>query len=229
MEGELPSYLIYRPLSFYVTPLFLRLGVPILSVTLTSGVLAALMLAIAIRGGAHAYLYVAAIGFTFHVLDCVDGNMARTVGRPSRFGGLVDGCIDMSFWSLLFVSVGLLVRHTGGGVLGQWALPFSMALPIMVLLNRQTRDNFTVMFEQATYFSSEIPLKLSLGDMAMIGFVGLEGTYVFAIVIGGAFGVLDKVLVGMGIYVGIIFIGALWMTFSKALGVERATSDSDPR
>ncbi len=229
MEGELPSYLIYRPLSFYVTPLFLRLRVPILAVTLASGVLALLMLSIAIRGGPYAYLFVAAIGVAFHVLDCVDGNMARTLGRPSRFGGLVDGFIDMSFWAMLFVSLGLLVRHMGGGVLGQWALPFAMALPSLVLLNRQTRDNFTVMFEQATYFRGEIPEKLSLGDMAMMAFVGLENAYVFAIAIGGWFGVLDWVLVGIGTYVGIIFIGAAYMTFSKALGVERATSGSDPR
>ena len=229
LEGELPAYLVYRPLSFYVTPLFLRLGVPILAVTLSSGVLAVAMLIIAVRGGPNAYLGVAAIGFVFHVLDCVDGNMARTIGRPSRFGGLVDGFIDMSFWTLLFVSLGLLVRHEGGGLLGPFALPLAMALPILVLLNRQTRDNFALMFEQQTYARTTIPVKLSLGDKLLIGFVGLENTYVYAIAIGGWLGALDRVLVGIAAYVAIIFVGALFLTFTKALGIERATSTSDPR
>lgn len=220
LEGELPAYLIYRPLSFPVSWVLLRLGVPILAVTLGSGVLAAVMLGLAVRGGTSAHLAVAALGFCFHVLDCVDGNMARTSGRSSNLGGLVDGLIDMTFWVLLFLSTGLLVEHAGGGVLGDRAVAFSLGLAVIVLLNRQTRDNFALNFSRsgATYFKDEIPEKLSLADKLLIGVVGLENTYVFAIALGGGFGVLDWVLVAMGVYVVAIFIGAMTMTFAKVDG-----------
>ena len=64
---------------------------------------------------------VAALGFCFHVLDCVDGNMARTAGTASKLGGLVDGFVDLSFWCLLFLSLGLLVERAGGGIFGDRA------------------------------------------------------------------------------------------------------------
>jgi len=216
MDGEFPCYLIYRPLSFYLTPPLLRLGIPILAVTLSSLVLAVVMLTVAWRGGPHAYLWVAAIGFCFHVIDCTDGNMARTTGRSSRFGALVDGTVDMTFWALLFASLGLLVEHTGGGLLGDRALEFALCLPILVLINRLTRDHFTLEFQGTTYFRAEIPESLSLGDYFLIAVVGLENLYVFAIAIGGYFGVLDRVLVAIGIYIALIFIGALALTFKNA-------------
>ncbi len=221
LEGELPAYLIYRPLSFYVTPLFLRLGIPILAVTLSSGVLALLMVFLAWRGGPYAYLAVAALGLVFHVMDCVDGNMARTTGRSSKFGGLVDGMIDMSYWSLLFLSLGLLVEHSGGGILGERAVELSIGLAVIVLLNRQTRDNFAVNFGGAAYSKSEIPEKISLVDKLLIAVVGLENVYVFAIAAGGATGHLDWVLLGIAVYVVLIFIGAMVLTFSKARELDR--------
>ena len=217
MEGDFPAWLIYRPLSFHVTPLFLRLRIPIFAVTLSSGVLALAMPLVAGWGGPHAYLGVAALGLAFHVLDCVDGNMARTTGRSSRLGGLLDGVIDRSFWILLFLSLGLLVERAGGGVLGDRALELSLGLSILVLLNRQTRDSFALEYADQAYFHGRIPERLSIADKLLIAVVGLEHVYVFAIVLGGAFGVLDRVLVGIAVYVVLIFAGALITTFSQAV------------
>ncbi|MBW2231789.1 MAG: CDP-alcohol phosphatidyltransferase family protein, partial [Deltaproteobacteria bacterium] len=72
MQGELP-----------LTLPFLALRVPILAVTLSSLALSSVMLVMAWRGGPDAYLWVAGLGFTFHVVDCLDGNMARTTGQSS--------------------------------------------------------------------------------------------------------------------------------------------------
>lgn len=228
MQGELPCYLVYRPLSFYPSWLLLRLGVPIMAVTLFSGVLALTMATLAWRGGAWAWLAVVGLGFCFHVLDCIDGNMARTTGRFSKLGALLDGTIDMSFWCLLFLSTGLLVEHQGGGLFGDRAVVFSLFLAILVLLNRQTRDNFIVQNSQNSYFSAEIPDRVSLGDWAMMVFVGLENVYIVAIAIGVWLDGLDWVLLGMGVYVGLIFVGALGLTFNQARRLDRSTSSSDP-
>ena len=228
MQGELPCYLIYRPLSFYPSWLLLRLRVPIMAVTLSSGVLALVMAFLAWEGRSWAWLAVVASGFCFHVLDCVDGNMARTTGRFSRLGALLDGTIDMSFWCLLFLSTGFLVEHQGGGIFGDRAVAFSLFLAILVLLNRQTRDNFSVQNAESSYFTESIPEHLSLGDRAMMVFVGLENLYILAIAIGVGLDGLDWVLLGMGVYVGLIFVGALGLTFSQARRLDRPTSSSDP-
>src|SRR5205814_1891567 len=74
LQGDLPSYLLYRPLSLWLTPPALRLRVPILAVTLASGACALAMPFCAWLGGAYGYLWVAGLGFVAHVCDCLDGN-----------------------------------------------------------------------------------------------------------------------------------------------------------
>ena len=245
MQGDLLCYLVYRKLSFYVTPPLLRLGVPIMAVTLSSLAIAFLMLAAAARGGAHAWLAVAALGFVYHVLDCVDGNMARTTGRTSRLGAIVDGTCDMAFWCLLLISLGLLVARAGGGLFGDHAVEFALALCVLLLLNRQTRDNFAVQNAVPSYFRAVRPARIPAGQWLLIGVTGLEFGYVFAIAAGGALGALDRVLAGIGAYVVLIFVGALALTFRQAAALdrersaergpasaadpERTTSSSDPR
>jgi phosphatidylglycerophosphate synthase len=221
LQGELPLYLIYRPLSILVTPLFLALRIPILAVTLSSLVLACAMVTIAWRGGPGAPLWVGLCAACFHVVDCVDGNMARTTGRTSRFGALVDGTVDMTFWCALFLSIGLLVDEAGGGLFGDHAVAFALGCAVLVLLNRQTRDNFTNIFAGVAYFEAERPERVSLGSRFLIAVVGLETLYAFAIPIGGLLGVLDRVLVAIGVYVLLILVGALVLTFREAARLDR--------
>jgi phosphatidylglycerophosphate synthase len=228
MQGDLPCYLIFRPISFHLTPPLLRLGVPVTGVTVFAFFVAVAMTGLAWHGGTFAWLGVAALGFTYHVLDCVDGNMARTLGRTSRLGAILDGTIDMAFWCALLLSMGLLVRAAGGGVLGDQAVSFSLGLCVLLLLNRQTRDNFAVQNATPTYFRAVRPERISASAWAMMLLTGLEFTYVFWIAIGGALGVLDWVLVAVGAYVGAIFVGALAMTFAKAAELDRTSPGPTP-
>ena len=62
MQGDFPCYLIYRPISFLLTPPLLRLGVPVTGVTLFALVVALAMVTLAWRGGPFAYLGVAGLG-----------------------------------------------------------------------------------------------------------------------------------------------------------------------
>lgn len=222
LQGELPCYLLYRPLSFYVSLPLLWLRVPIMAVTLSSLALALAMLAAAWRGGPSAPLWVSGLGFAFHVLDCTDGNMARVRGVSSRFGGLVDGTVDMVFWCLLFLSTGLLVDQAGGGLFGDHAVAFSLGLAVLVLLNRQTRDSFALSFSEAAYFEARRPERIPVVDRLLIAVVGLESLYVFAIAGGAQAGVLDRVLAAMGAYVVAIFVGAMVLTFRKAAELDRS-------
>ena len=227
IEGEFLSYLLYRQISFFITPIFLRLRVSPTAATLFGGLLAVAMAIVAWRGGEYAYLGVAALGLCVHLMDGVDGNIARTTGRTSSLGASLDCLVDRSYYCLLFLSMGFLVEHTGGGLFGDHALVLSLALSVLVLLHRVVRDDYRMRSRGDSYFSSEIPERLSATDAFLIAFVGMENIYVFAIAIGGALGALDRVLLGMAIYVVIIFIGAIAMTLRKAMTDDATASKPD--
>jgi len=227
IEGDFLFFLIYRQLSFYATPIFLRLGISPTAATLFGGALAILMTVVAWGGGDQAYLGVAFIGFCVHLMDGVDGNIARTTGRSSSLGASLDCLVDRSYYCLLIVSMGFLVEHTGGGVLGDRALEFSLVLPLLVLLHRVIRDNYRLRSREESYFSSEIPDQISAKDAFLIAVVGMENLYIFAIAIGGFYGVLDWVLVGVAVYVVIIFLGAIGMTLAKAASDDAAAKESE--
>jgi phosphatidylglycerophosphate synthase len=216
LEGELPSFLLYRPVSFWITPFFLRLGIPATAVTLTAGLLSMSLPFVAWHAGAHAYVTVAVIALVVHVMDCLDGNIARTSERTSDVGALLDGFVDLCFWSLYLVSIGILVRQAGGGIFGEWAVEMSMTLVILVLLNRLLRDNYALLFSTRAEFAASPPARLTALAMAKVAFIGLEGLYAFAILCGGAFGALDKVLAGIAAYIAVIFLGAVFVTFDAA-------------
>jgi phosphatidylglycerophosphate synthase len=216
LDGDLPSFLLYRPISFWLTPLFLNLGVTATAVTLTGGVLSICLPIVAWQGGENAYIAVAVIALIVHVLDCIDGNIARTGGHSSRVGALLDGFIDLCFWSLYLASIGILVRQTGGGVLGEWAVEISLILSILVLLHRILRDNYELIYAERADFAASPPAKLTPLAMARSAIIGCERLYALAILCGGAFNMLDKVLAGIAVYVIAIFLGAVFITFDAA-------------
>ena len=226
IEGDFLFFLMYRQLSFYVTPIFLRLGVSPSVATLFGGALALSMAIVAWRGGEYAYLGVAALGLCVHLMDGVDGNIARTTGRSSSLGASLDCLVDRTYYCLLIISMGFLVEHTGGGVLGEHALEFSLALPLLVLLHRVARDNYQMRTREDPYFSSEVPEQISTKDAFLIAVVGMENLYIFAIAIGGYFGVLDWVLVSVAVYVVTIFVGAIATTLRKAATDDRVAKKS---
>ena len=215
LEGDLPSFLLYRPVSIWITPLFLRLGIPASAVTLAAGALSACLPFVAWHGGDQAYAMVAVLALVIHVFDCLDGNIARTSGSVSGTGALLDGFVDLCFWSLYLVSIGILARQAGG-ILGPWALEISLTLALLVLLHRLLRDSYEQLFSERADFTASPPPRLTAFEMARIAFIGCERLYAFAILCGGAFGVLDKVFAGIAAYVVAIFLGAVFITFNAA-------------
>ena len=229
MQGDFFCYLLYRPISFWITPWLLNRRVPVMAVTLGAFCIAVTIVMVAAGGGRFAWVGVAVLGFTYHVLDCVDGNMARTLGQSTRLGAILDGTVDMIFWCLLLISLGFLVDRSGTTVFGFHAVSVSLLLCVLLLLNRQTRDNFAVQNATQTYFKPEKPDSIRAADWLMMIVTGLEFVYVFVIALAGLIGRLDWALMGIGAYVTVICIGALWMTFSKAAELDSTTSSNGPR
>jgi phosphatidylglycerophosphate synthase len=222
LEGDLPSFLLYRPLSIWLTPLFLKAGCSANLVTAFGLGLALLMPLAALSLGPSAYVAVALLALVVHLLDCVDGNIARTTGRSSRVGALFDGFCDLVFWVLYFAALGLLVERAASGPAGQYGLELSLALVILVLLHRQLRDAYALEYAERGDFRPYPPPRLGPRDLLWIAFIGLERFYAFGILLAGALGALEQLLLAIGVYVVLIFVGAVVLVFSQAIARDRA-------
>lgn len=109
LVGGLWNYVVARPLSFFVTPLFIRLGLGATAVTAVGWVVLLCGLLLIAAGGAGRFNSV--VGATllgiWSVLDCVDGNIARYQGQCSRFGALLDSLATLVLQALLPWCLGL--------------------------------------------------------------------------------------------------------------------------
>lgn len=109
LRTEWAIALLYRPVSFVLTPLFAACAVSPGAVTLL-GLACALSLPwLALSGGAAAWGYVGGVAIAFCVLDCVDGDLARVTGRTSRWGAYADFLSDTVYRIALYASIGLII------------------------------------------------------------------------------------------------------------------------
>src|SRR5687768_9180226 len=99
--------LVYRPVSFLLTPLFAALGASPSAVTLLGLVIALSLPFAAASGGADAWLIVGGLGVAFCILDCVDGDLARVTGRTSKLGAYLDFIVDLVYRAGLYSAIGI--------------------------------------------------------------------------------------------------------------------------
>jgi phosphatidylglycerophosphate synthase len=123
--GEWGAALLYRPLSFLLTPLFVRLSIGATAVTVVALALVLCLPLLALRGSA-IELGLAAI--VIAVLDCVDGNIARATGTTSKLGHYLDFLTDILFRIALYGSIGVLVDADRGAP--AWIAGWGLALGI---------------------------------------------------------------------------------------------------
>ncbi len=112
--GEWPSALIYRPLSFLLTPLLLSLSFSASMVTLLSLTLGFALPLIAIYVGREAVWIVVALATVWMILDCVDGNIARVTNTSSLSGRYFDTATDVAFRGCFYVAIGILIDTNAG-------------------------------------------------------------------------------------------------------------------
>ena len=105
---------IYRPISFPLTTPLLNMGLRAKYITYV-GMLASLSLPIiAYTGYAHSYTVILLVAFAVLILimDCVDGNIARTAKQSSEFGAFLDMFGDLIYRGCLYLAIGILVHYT---------------------------------------------------------------------------------------------------------------------
>ena len=98
---------IIRPSSYYLTWLFLRLGISANNISYFSliiGTIGCILLAFNTYKG----MIIGALLINFYdLLDSVDGNMARCTNTCSKYGALLDNVVDTTMSVLLFSCAGI--------------------------------------------------------------------------------------------------------------------------
>jgi hypothetical protein len=101
------AYFVYRPVSFWVTPPFIWVGLSPNQVTLLSlGVMWGGIACLVIGGYVNTLIGVG-LYFVGVILDYVDGNIARFYGTGSHFGKFLDGISDTLARAFLYLAVAL--------------------------------------------------------------------------------------------------------------------------
>lgn len=100
-DSDFFFFRIYRPLSFPITAVFIRLGITANAVTAIGAVALIASMGLLASGALieGALLYLLA-----YILDFVDGNIARYTKKPSYFGIMIDGLVD-ALTFLLFLAL----------------------------------------------------------------------------------------------------------------------------
>lgn len=137
---DLLSVLVFRPLSFLVTPVFLLAGWSADAVTGLGFGIAVAMPTIAMAQGPEAAPWISALVFGNLVLDCVDGNVARVTRRSSRIGGMLDGQASLLFWAGFFAAVGAMAEDGSGGSLALHGREIGLVLAVLFLAQRSLED-----------------------------------------------------------------------------------------
>lgn len=221
LSGQLFARYVYRPISFVVTVPLLRLGVPAKAVTLAGGAIALALPAIAYTDAPYGFAIAAALAFGFYVLDCVDGNIARTTRTESAVGVVLDGGVDLVFTVGLYVAMGLFASHETHA-LSSSAMALVAAAAIAHLLGRAFRDLLASHTGERAEVGAERPAKLGIVDLVVIALGSLETLYPFALLACGAFANITALVAFAAGYAFIVALVSAALSLRKARAVDRA-------
>lgn len=148
MRADFFVYVLYRPISFAVTPAFLSIGATATNVTMLNLLLASLMPLIALLAPDQAYIGLALITFSCIVLDCVDGNIARATGSGSALGQYLDSLVGKAYYLLLVIALAIVAHEEVPQIgLGYW-LAGALAASVLKIWGREARAYCRLNFSQ---------------------------------------------------------------------------------
>ena len=105
--NEIFAYLVIRPISFWVAPLFAILNVTANSVTWLSMLFGILGMVFFLSGGYEAQVLGSICIVIWLILDHVDGNLARYYGSQSSFGDYLDSFVCYFVFAFLPIFIAL--------------------------------------------------------------------------------------------------------------------------
>ena len=119
---------VFRPISFWMTPPFLRAGLSANQVTVFNWLVAAGAVAACAVGGPLWFRVAGGLYLLNYLLDLVDGNVARYRETRTHLGKFLDGIGDTAKLPLLYVALAIaLYRHLPDLDLGAWLIRHTVA------------------------------------------------------------------------------------------------------
>lgn len=140
---------LYRPVSYPVSWLFLRLGFTPNGVTYASALFCLVAFALALFPNPVCHWTAIAFFFVFAVFDCVDGNMARTMGKKTVYGGWVDAAGGYLAYATELFAMGCTCLAANGDSFLGIALPWGKATWIFLGGLAATSNVIMRLFHQA--------------------------------------------------------------------------------
>lgn len=141
LQQNLLGHIIYRQISFYLTPVFLNLSISAMAVTYSTLAIVAILPFIALFGGPQAYILIAVLCFIYHCLDYIDGNIARVTGTSCDYGMYLDSLFGNLYWISVYASVGILVDKAASEpmLFARSGLFFGLVAAILDILSKESR------------------------------------------------------------------------------------------
>lgn len=154
-NDALVSRFVYRPLSFYLSVPFVRLGLSPNQVSFVGFGVSLVGMALLASGDRRAAVWGSALCAFQVLLDYVDGNIARLRASTSHLGKFVDGLVDTVIGTLLPVAVGVgLMKQPDGVLLALWpAAPGQAAILLgtVIAIATSLRSVFVFRLRAARY------------------------------------------------------------------------------
>jgi phosphatidylglycerophosphate synthase len=206
---EFFTWLLYRRVSFVLTPPFLRAGMSPNQVSMVGLLVSLLMPLAAFLDPAHAHFWIAGLAVTTLLLDCVDGNMARHLGVSSRLGQYVDSIAGKVYIVSLLLGLGMVAQRDAPGIgMSSWLL-VSMAGAFIFIWGRESRAYFKLYLSD----TAESMVAGELGWQHLV--LGLTDLLPLALVVFGAVGMGWVVLLGLVAFHAATFLATQARIFSR--------------
>ncbi len=166
-----------RKISYLVTIPLLRMDVTPFAVSVSSiavAMAACLMLSLPLAWARVTGIVLAVL---WHILDCVDGNIARYTKKASRMGEAVDAICGYFILSFLCMALGIASYNIGENYLGispHWFLIFGGVASVSVTLSRLIHQKYAF---QAKMAEDEMKIYIEKGEhrYSLTGFHKLRG------------------------------------------------------
>jgi phosphatidylglycerophosphate synthase len=206
---EVLVYAIYRPISFFVTPLFLKVPVSANLVSMMAMAMGFLMPLLAFLTPHHAYLWLAFMSFGCLVLDCVDGNIARSLGSASKLGQYLDSMSGKARLILLLLALGVVAAHEVPDVgIGVW-LSISLLAGLLDIWGRESRAYFKL--HLARNEGSLVEGSVGIKNLAL----SVTSLVPFGLILLGPLQMTHLLLCGLLVVHGTVFVVTQRVIFSR--------------
>lgn len=233
-KDPLIARLVYRPVSFLISSFCANHGVSANAVSYFSAIIAFIACFLISINNFVANIIGAVLVNFWLILDCVDGNLARSV-KKMPFGEFADGASSYILVAFLGLSLGINTYYNGGCFLNSlnfYSIIIGALISIFDSLTRLLFQKFKVEEMKINPMLTEVNMSTDTEKNVSVveriqEVFGIGGWLPIFVLFGVIFQALDLVLIYCLVFYGLFFIFGSIRTFSCVLTKTKMLMDSD--